>query len=98
MHTTTGLRHRAATAGRRAAAMIATVGLVLIGAVATPASALESDSAEAEGRVVSGGGTVNLDGIASLAPAYSADPSAPGIVASPLQLSVLRRPTRPPAR
>jgi len=89
MHTTTGRRHRAATAGRRAAAMIATVGLVLIGAVATPAAAVESDSAEAEGRVVSGGGTVNLDGIASLAPAYSADPSAPGIVASPLQASVL---------
>ena len=89
MHTTTARRHRAATAGRRAAAMIATVGLVLIGAVTTPAAAVESDSAEAEGRVVSGGGTVNLDGIASLAPAYSADPSAPGIVTSPLQATVL---------
>ncbi|ACZ23238.1 Ig-like domain-containing protein [Sanguibacter keddieii DSM 10542] len=89
MHHENTLRQRTRTVGRRLAAMVATVGLVMIGSLVTPASALETDSAEAEGRVVSGGGTINLDGIASLAPAYSADPSAPGTVASPLQLSVL---------
>jgi hypothetical protein len=83
------VRQRTRTAGRRFAAMVATVGLVMIGSLVTPAAAAETDSAEAEGRVLSGGGTVNLDGIANLAPAYSADPSAPGPVASPLQLSVL---------
>lgn len=89
MHHESTVRQRTRTAGRRFAAMVATVGLVMIGSLVTPAAAVETDSAEAEGRVLSGGGTVDLDGIASLAPAYSADPSAPGTVASPLQLSVL---------
>lgn len=89
MHHENTVRQRTRTAGRRLAAMVATVGLVMIGSLVTPAAAVETDSAEAEGRVLSGGGTVDLDGVASLAPAYSADPSAPGTVASPLQLSVL---------
>ena len=89
MHHENTPRQRTRTVGRRIAAMVATVGLVMIGSLVTPASALETDSAEAEGRVLSGGGTIDLDAVASLAPAYSADPSAPGTVASPLQLSVL---------
>src|SRR5699024_7764396 len=42
-----------------------------------------------EGRLITGGGTVNLNDIAELAGAYSADPSAPGVVENPLSIEVL---------
>ncbi|RFA18975.1 hypothetical protein B7R23_13300, partial [Subtercola boreus] len=56
---------------------------------AIPASALASDQSESEGRLLSGGGTVNLNDIASLAPAYRANPSQPGTQSNPLDATVL---------
>jgi LPXTG-motif cell wall-anchored protein len=54
-----------------------------------PANALSTDQSEAEGRVLSGGGVVNLNDIVSLNPAYSANPSAPDASDNPLSASVL---------
>jgi hypothetical protein len=54
-----------------------------------PANALSTDQSEAEGRVLSGGGIVNLNDIVSLNPAYSANPSAPDASDNPLSASVL---------
>src|SRR5690606_19899190 len=47
------------------------------------------DDSEAEGRLLSGGGVVDLNSIAALNPAYSADPSATGVAQNPLSLDVL---------
>ncbi|HIZ37036.1 MAG TPA: choice-of-anchor G family protein, partial [Candidatus Ruania gallistercoris] len=72
----------------------ASVAAVALGAVGlsgplTPASAAQSDESEAEGRLIAGGGVVNLNDIAEIAGAYSATPTAPGEVNSPLSLEVL---------
>ncbi|MCW4458683.1 choice-of-anchor G family protein [Microbacterium sp. MPKO10] len=73
------------------ASVVGTAALVTFGSVtaASPASALESDTAEAEGRLISGDGTINLNDIAELAEAYKADPSNPGEQSSAIDLAVL---------
>ncbi|MGL3149252.1 choice-of-anchor G family protein, partial [Microbacterium sp. A82] len=56
----------------------------------TAALALESDSSEAEGRLITGStATLDLNTVADLAGAYSADPSATGADNHPLSLEVL---------
>ncbi|WP_277050496.1 choice-of-anchor G family protein, partial [Ruania albidiflava] len=72
----------------------ASVAAIALGAVGlsgpmAPASAAQSDDSEAEGRLLTGGGVVNLNDIAEIAGAYSANPSAPGEVDHPLSLEVL---------
>src|SRR5699024_10016743 len=74
-----------------ATASIAAVALGVVGLTGPvdTAAAQASDTAEAEGRLITGGGAVNLNDIAELAGAYSADPSAPGPVEHPLSIEVL---------
>ncbi|QEE60478.1 choice-of-anchor G family protein [Salinibacterium sp. dk2585] len=72
----------------KGAAATGVAALLLLGAV-PPGYALATDTTEAEGRVLSGGGAVNLNGVASLAPAYTASPSQPGAETAPLDLTVL---------
>lgn len=72
----------------------ASVAAVALGAVGlsgplAPASAAQSDESEAEGRLLTGGGVVNLNDIAEIAGAYSATPTEPGEVNHPLSLEVL---------
>src|SRR5699024_9776470 len=74
-----------------ATASIAAVALGAVGLTGPldTAAAQQSDTAEAEGRLLTGGGTVNLNDIAELQGAYSADPSAPGGVENPLSIEHL---------
>lgn len=69
----------------------ATVAAVIIGGAALPAHAAASDVTQAEGRLLAGSGTVDLDTIAALAGSYGA--TAPGGAAdggtNPLDLTVL---------
>ncbi len=74
---------------RLAAAALA-AGAVLAGFAAAPAAALPTDKSEAEGRVLSGGGSINLNDIAALTPAYSADPSSPEVVQNNLDVTALK--------
>src|SRR5690625_847204 len=73
---------------RRGLAFAAAGALAIVGAEPA-AQALSTDEAEAEGRLLSGGGAVNLNAIAALAPAYSAHDSDSGIDQNPLSLDVL---------
>ncbi|OIH97883.1 choice-of-anchor G family protein [Curtobacterium sp. MCBA15_001] len=69
----------------------ATVAAVVIGGAALPANAATADATQAEGRLVAGSGSVDLDTIAALAGSFAA--TAPGGVAAsetdPLDLAVL---------
>ncbi|WJY01482.1 choice-of-anchor G family protein [Curtobacterium sp. 458] len=69
----------------------ATVAAVIIGGAALPANAAATDVTQAEGRLLAGSGTVDLDTIAALAGSYGA--TAPGGAAdggsNPLDLTVL---------
>ncbi|MEK6345309.1 MAG: choice-of-anchor G family protein, partial [Curtobacterium sp.] len=69
----------------------ATVAAVIIGGAALPANAAATDVTQAEGRLLAGSGTVDLDTIAALAGSYGA--TAPGGAAdggsNPLDLDVL---------
>ncbi|WP_420114843.1 choice-of-anchor G family protein, partial [Pseudactinotalea sp.] len=65
------------------------MGSLSVAGAISPAVALPTDDSEAEGRLISGGGVVDLNTIAALNPAYSASPSEPGEVVSPLSLEVL---------
>jgi hypothetical protein len=71
------------------ATSLGAVVLLGVGGLALPASALASDQSEAEGSILSGGGLVDLNDIASLAPAYRANPSSTGVDPHPLSASVL---------
>lgn len=69
-----------------------TAAAVVLGGAFAPmaAVALETDNSEAEGRLITGStAVVDLNAVADLAGAYSADPSAPGAVNHPLSLEVL---------
>lgn len=66
------------------------LGAIVVGTLGAPAQALPTDKSEAEGRLLSGGGVINLNDIAALNPAYSADPSQTGSNAHPLDAEVLR--------
>src|SRR5690554_364814 len=79
---------RPAERWRRGIAIAAASSLAIIG-TAPAVHSLPEDDAEAEGRLISGGGIVNLNGIAALDPAYSADPSASGVAENPLSIKVL---------
>lgn len=71
-----------------AAVAVGTATALTLGSVSTGYAA-ETDTSEAEGRVLSGsGGSVNLNDIADLAPAYVADPEG-GEQASTIDLTVL---------
>ncbi|WP_345065290.1 choice-of-anchor G family protein [Leifsonia kafniensis] len=65
------------------------MGSLAFAGLSAPAFAAPGDKSEAEGRILSGGGVINLDGVASLAPAYSGNPSSPAASTSPLSLAVL---------
>ncbi|KTR02478.1 choice-of-anchor G family protein [Curtobacterium luteum] len=69
----------------------ATVAAVIIGGAALPANAAATDVTQAEGRLLAGSGTVDLDTIAALAGSYGA--TAPGGAvdggSNPLDLTVL---------
>src|SRR5690625_278485 len=83
--TPTRLRRNA----KRAFAAVAAVSLGVVG-LAPAAMAAPEDQSEAEGRLLSGGGIVYLNGLGALAPAYSADDSFPEESVSPLSLEVLQ--------
>src|SRR5690606_37135434 len=74
---------------RRGLAIGAASALAVVGATVPAVQALPEDDSEAEGRLLSGGGVVDLNSIAALNPAYSADPSATGVAQNPLALDVL---------
>src|SRR5690606_6552150 len=74
---------------RRGLAIGAASALAVAGATVPAVQALPEDDSEAEGRLLSGGGVVDLNSIAALNPAYSADPSATGVAQNPLSLDVL---------
>lgn len=82
---------RTATRFALRAGATATVAAVIIGGAALPAHAAASDVTQAEGRLVAGSGTVDLDTVAALAGSFGA--TAPGGTAAgqsdPLDLSVL---------
>jgi len=75
--------------GLKSVAIAGASALIVFGSVVAPTSALASDTAEAEGRVLSGAGAINLNDIAGLNPAYRADPSATGTQNSTLDATVL---------
>ncbi|MGO1973804.1 MAG: choice-of-anchor G family protein, partial [Propionibacteriaceae bacterium] len=68
----------------------ATIGAVIATTAGGPALAAANDRAESEGRLLTGAGVINLNTVAELGGAYSADPTAPGEVANPLSLEVLQ--------
>ncbi|WP_439692783.1 choice-of-anchor G family protein [Curtobacterium sp. SP.BCo] len=82
---------RTATRFALRAGATATVAAVIIGGAALPAHAAASDATQAEGRLIAGSGTVDLDDVAALAGSFGA--TAPGGTAAgqsdPLDLSVL---------
>ena len=88
-HTTVRAQWRKPLAIATASVAAVALGAVGLSGPLAPASAAQSDDSEAEGRLLTGGGVVNLNDIAELAGAYSAHPSAPGVVDDPLSLEVL---------
>lgn len=67
----------------------AALSLGIIGLTALPANALPSDVAVGEGQLLTGGGAIDTDGVAALAPAYSATPSGSSPVTNALDLTAL---------
>src|SRR5699024_4732178 len=88
-HTTVRAQWRKPLATATASVAAIALGAVGLSGPLAPASAAQSDDSEAEGRLLTGGGVVNLNDIAEIAGAYSANPSAPGEVDHPLSLEVL---------
>jgi hypothetical protein len=82
---------RTATRFALRAGATATVAAVIIGGAALPAHAAASDATQAEGRLLAGSGTIDLDDVAALAGSFGA--TAPGGTtggqSDPLDLSVL---------
>lgn len=82
---------RTATRLALRAGAAATVAAVIIGGASLPANAATADATQAEGRLVSGSGAVDLDDIAAIAGSFAA--TAPGGAAAsetdPLDLTVL---------
>jgi len=82
---------RTATRIALRAGATATVAAVIIGGAALPAHAAASDATQAEGRLIAGSGTIDLDDVAALAGSFGA--TAPGGQAAggsdPLDLAVL---------
>ncbi|WP_036321006.1 choice-of-anchor G family protein, partial [Microbacterium indicum] len=73
-----------------AGATVATAALFGAAFGAAPAVAAETDTSEAEGRLITfDGGFVDLNDVAELTPAYSATPSGVAESSSPLELSLL---------
>ncbi len=63
------------------------VGALIAASAVVPAQAATTDVTEAEGALLSGSGIVDLDNIAALRGAYSATPTAGGVVANPLDVT-----------
>ncbi|MGN8049636.1 choice-of-anchor G family protein [Curtobacterium sp. 22159] len=82
---------RTATRFALRAGATATVAAVIIGGAALPVHAAASDVTQAEGRLIAGSGTVDLDDVAALAGSFGATaPGGPvGGTSDPLDLSVL---------
>src|SRR5690606_37757083 len=69
-----------------------TAAAVIVGSIVAPlaAQAAITDDSEAEGRLITGNaGIIDLNSIADLGGAYSADPSAPGEVNHPVDIGIL---------
>ena len=66
---------------------VGAVALGLVGLTALPANAQSTDVAEAEGQLLSGSGTLDLDTLAALKAAYSATPSGQAVSNSTLDLT-----------
>ncbi|MCL2516155.1 MAG: choice-of-anchor G family protein, partial [Microbacteriaceae bacterium] len=66
---------------------IAAVTAVVVAGTGAPALASPSDVSEAEGQLLTGGGLIDINGLAALAPAYSATPSGAAVSDSTLNLT-----------